>query len=390
MRMLVCAFALLCFAASGAVAQESKDSNDRGKVIRAGATQGRESVVLAASGLTGCWQSGESPDWLVWLVQRGNRVWGYYVPNRPNRKGQLNGVIKEDRLHYDWWENKENGQGYFDLADDRNSMRGKWHYDFTRSWGGKWDLTRTVGTAEAARDLETVGTAVDTARAAAGELAKSFMAYTFAADPRSRVHDPGACCAKHAAQLRETFPAIKEALKAYTKTAKDVDGYAGKIAVRLIARLAEADRAIRAHEQTKHLPAANRAMERVKMVLNELDDGFVWLEASFAIEVACRRLRIHLAAPEEAQDKEEFQRALAVVRQTAKTLHGHFRANEDATGMALTRQMVQMTTELDEVVVAGLEAGGELRAAALRKVEGAYRDLLELKREIDICCGIAP
>lgn len=390
MRMLVCAFALLCLAASGAVAQESKDSNDRGKVIRAGAGQGRESIVLAASGLTGCWQSGESADWLVWLVQRGNRVWGYYVPNRPNRKGWLSGVIKENRLHYDWWENKENGQGYFDLADDGQSMRGKWHYDFTKSWGGKWDLTRTVGTVEAARDLQTVGSAVDSARAAAGELAKAFMAYSFAADPRSRVHDPGACCAKHAAALRETFPAIREALKTYAKTAKDVDGYAGKIAARLVSRLEEADRAIKAHEQTKHLPAANRAMERVKMVLHELDDGFVWLEASFAIETACRRLRLHLAAPQEAQDKEEFRRALAVVKRTATTLQAHFRANEDRVGTALAAQMAQMATELDEVVVAGLEAGGELRAAALEKIEGAYRDLLDLKREIDVCCGIAP
>lgn len=390
MRMLVCAFALLCFAASGAVAQESKDSNDRGKVIRAGATQGHVSVTLAASGLTGCWQSGESADWLVWLVQRGNRVWGYYVPNRPNRKGRLNGVIQDNRLQYNWWENKENGQGYFEIADDSQSMRGKWHYDFTRSWGGNWDLTRTIGTAEAARDLENVQSAVDTARASAGELAKAFMAYTFAADPRSRVHDRSACCAEHAAQLRETFPAIQQALTTYAKTAKDVDGYAGKIAARLIARLGEADRAIQAHEETKHLPAANRAMERVKMVLSEIDDGFVWLEASFAIEVACRRLRLHLAAPQEAQDKEEFQRALAVVRQTASTLQAHFRANEDATGVSLAGQMVRIATELDEVVVAGLEAGGELRKAALLKVGGAYRDLLELKREIDVCCGIAP
>jgi hypothetical protein len=387
--MLVCAFALLCLAASGAVAQESKDS-DRGKVIRAGATRARESVTLDATGLTGCWESGESAAWLVWLVQRGNRVWGYYVPNRPNRRGRLHGTIEGNRLKYSWWENDENGQGYFEIADDRRSMKGRWHYDFTKSWGGRWDLTRTIGTAEAAQELEVVETAVDRARASAGELAKAFMAYSFAADPRSRVHDRSACCAEHAEQLRKTFPTIKDALVSYARTAKQVDGYAGAIARRLITRLARAQRTIEAHENTTHLPAANRAMERVKQELNELDNGFVWLEASFAIEVACRRLRLHLAAPEVAQDKEEFQRALAVVKQTATTMQAHFRANEDPMGIALTGQMAQMATELDEVVVAGLEAGGELRAAALERVANGYAAFLAKKREIDICCGMAP
>jgi hypothetical protein len=388
--MLVCAFALLCLAASGAVAQESKDSNqgEPGKIARAGATRERVSVTLDASGLTGCWETGES-GWLVWLVQRGNRVWGYYMP-RPNRKGRLHGTIQGNRLTYSWWENEENGHGYFEIADDRQSMRGNWHYDFTKSWGGNWGVTRTIGTAEAARDLETVENAVDRARASAGELAKAFMAYSFAADPRSRVHDRNACCGKHAEQLRQSFPAIKEALKSYAGTAKLVDRHAGTIAGHLIRRLAEADRTIKAHEATTHLPAANRAMERVKLALHAADDAFVWLEASFAIEVACRRLRLHLAAPEEAQDKEEFQRALTVVNQTATTLQAHFRANEDPLGVALAGQMAQMAIELDEVVAAGLDAGGELREAALARIEAGYAALLAKKREIDAVCGVAP
>lgn len=390
MRMLVCAFALLCLAASGAVAQESKDANqsEPGKIMRAGATRERESVTLDASGLTGCWETGES-GWLVWLVQRGNRVWGYYVPG-PKRKGRLHGTIRGNRLTYSWWENEENGQGFFDIADDRRSMKGRWHYDFTKSWGGNWGLTRTIGTAEAARDLGTVEGALDRTRAGAGELAKAFMAYSFAADPRSRVHDRNACCGKHAEQLRKSFPAIKEALKSYAATAKHVDGQSGKIAAQLIRRLREADRTIQAHESTTHLPAANRAMERVKLALHAADDAFVWLEASFAIEVACRRLRLHLAAAEEAQDKEEFQRALTVVNQTGVTLQAHFRANEDPLGVALAGQLAQMAFELNEVVVAGLEAGGELRAAALERVEAGYAALLAKKREIDAVCGMAP
>ena len=124
MRMLVWALVLLCLAATGAVAQESKESENKdiGKVTPAGATKNARSATLIGSGLTGCWATGVTEPWLVWLVQRGNKVWGYYVPNRPNRKGRLQGTLKGNRLEYDWWENRENGTGYFQLADDGLSM----------------------------------------------------------------------------------------------------------------------------------------------------------------------------------------------------------------------------------------------------------------------------
>jgi hypothetical protein len=372
------------------VAQESEENRkpEPGEVERAGATKVRESVVLVASGLTGCWESGERGGWLVWLVQRGNRVWGYYVPNRPGRKGHLHGTIEGNRFDYYWWENQENGQGYFELEDDARSMNGKWHYDFSKSWGGDWSLSRTTGTKEAATQLEAVAGAVDGVRAKAGELAQAFQAQVFAADPRSRVHDSSAC-AEHADQMRATLPAVSDAVTDYARLANHVDGYAGKIAKRLVSRAKQVEMALDAHENTKYLPAANRAMERVKDAVHELDDCFVWLEASFAIEVACRRLRIHLAAAQEAQGKDEFQRALKVVRQTAAALQAHYLAKEDPVGVGLAGQMLQMANELDEIVVAGLDAGGELRAAALDKVRAGYTALLAKKREIDVICATA-
>jgi hypothetical protein len=388
MRTLVCALALLCLAASGAVAQESKESKDSdpGRVTPAGATKDERSAAAIGPGVTGCWATGVTDPWLVWLVQRGNKVWGYYVPNRPSRKGRLQGTLKGSRLEYDWWESQENGTGYFDLADDGQSMHGKWHYDFTKGWGGKWGLTRRVGTPEAHRELKPVESAVDNLRATAGALAEGFVVYEFKADPRSLIHDHNACCATHTKQLRTAIPAVAEALANYVRAAEKVDGYAPKIAGRLAGKLGQLKLALDAHAQAKYLPAANRAMEQVKRAVYELDNSFVWLEASLAIEVACRRLRLHLAAPEAMQDQAEFQRALEVVKRTAATLQAHYRASEDPVGVGLAGQMMQMAVELDEAVVAGLEAGGELRAAALHKVKVGYPALLAKKREIDACC----
>jgi len=387
MRTLVCAIVLVCLAASGAVAQENEESQERGKVTRAGATKVDKSVTAIASGLSGCWATGVSDPWLVWLVQRGDRVWGYYVPNRPNRRGRLHGTLKGNRLDYFWWENQENGQGYFELADDGQSMEGKWHYDFARTWGGKWGLTRTIGTTEAVREFEAVEKAVDGLRARTGALAKGFQVFGFEADPRTLLHDPDTCCAAHAKELRAAIPTVAEAVANYTRTAEKVDRYAGSIGARIASHLAQLKVALDVHEQAKFLPAANRAMEQVKRAVYELDNTFVWMEASLAIEMACRRLRIHLAAPEEAQDQAEFKNALAVVKRTADTLQAHYRATEDPVGLGLAGQMARMATELDEVVVAGLEAGKELRAAALAKVRAGYTALRAKKREIDLCCG---
>jgi hypothetical protein len=386
--MLVWALVLLCLAATGAVAQESKESenSDIGKVTPAGATRNARTATLIGSGLTGCWATGVTEPWLVWLVQRGNKVWGYYVPNRPNRKGRLQGTLKGNRLEYDWWENQENGTGFFELADDSLSMNGKWSYDFARGWGGKWGLTRRVGAPEASRELETVANAVDDLRAKTGTLAGGFVVYGFKADPRSLTHDHNACCATHTEEVRTAIPALAEALAGYARTAEKVDGDAGKIARRVAGKLGELKLALKAHTRAKYLPAANRTMEHVKRVVYELDNNYVWMEASLAIEVACRQLRLHLAAPEAMQDRAEFQRVLGVVKQTAATLQAHYRAAEDPVGVGLAGQMQQMAVELDEVVVAGLEAGGELRAAALQKAKAGYAALRAKKKEIDACC----
>ena len=373
MRMLVCALVLVCLATSGAVAQENRENQpEGGEVTRAGAIQGDKSATAIASGLTGCWATGVENPWLVWLVQRGDQVWGYYVPNRPNRRGRLQGALKGNQLRYDWWENKENGQGYFELADDGLSMEGKWHYDFAKGWGGKWGLTRTVGTPEAVRELNAVETAIHGLRARTGALAKGFQVFAFEADPRTLVHDHDACCAKHAKQVRAAIPAVAEAVASYARTAAKVDGYAGSIGGRLAGHLRRLQLALDIHERTKYLPAANRTMEQVKRVVYELDNAFVWMEASLAIEVACRRLRLHLAAPEEMQNQAEFRSALGVVKRTADTLNAHYRATEDPMGVELAGRLAQMATELAEMVVAGIEGGGELRAAALRKVAVGY------------------
>jgi len=392
MRMLVCALVLVSLATSRAVAQENREKNKReqGEVTRAGATKGDRSITAIASGLTGCWATGVKDPWLVWLVQRGDQIWGYYVPNRPNRRGRLQGTLKGNRLSYYWWENKENGQGYFELADDGRGMEGKWHYDFAKGWGGKWGLTRTVGAPEAVRELKAVETAVNGLRSRTGALAKGFQVFGFEADPRTLVHDHDACCATHAKQVRAAIPAVAEAVASYTRTAKEVDGYAGSIGGRLAGHLGRLQLALGVHERAKYLPAANRAMERVKRIVYELDNAFVWMEASLAIEVACRRLRLHLAAPEEMQSQAEFRSALGVVKRTADTLKAHYRATETPMGGELAARLAQMATELDEMVVAGIEGGGELRAAALRKVAVGYTALLARKREIDVCCGATP
>jgi hypothetical protein len=390
--MLVCALVLSCVATSGAVAQENgeKSKRERGEVTRAGATKGDRSTTAIESGLTGCWATGVDDPWLVWLVQRGDQVWGYYVPNRPNRSGRLQGTLKGNRLEYFWWENKENGQGYFELADDGLSMEGKWHYDFAKGWGGQWGLTRTVGTPEAVRELKAVENAVDDLRARTGALAKGSSAFGFEADPRTLVHDRDACCATPAKQVREAIPVVAEAVASYARTAKDVDGFAGSIGGRLAGHLGQLQLALDVHERAEYLPAANRSMERVKRMVHELDNTFVWLEASLAIEVACRRLRLHLAAPAEMQNQAEFRSALGAVKRSADTLKAHYRATEDPLGVQLAGRLAQLATELDEMVVAGIEGGGELRTAALRKVEIGYSALLAKKREIDACCGATP
>jgi len=113
----------------------------------------------------------------------------------------------------------------------------------------------------------------------------------------------------------------------------------------------------------------------MSFVLDDLDD----IEAGLDIPARIDRDRIAVAG-------HSFGGMITMVKSGLRLKEGEYIYPGLATDERFTAavvmsgvgQMQQMAVELDEVVVAGLEAGGELRAAALQKAKAGYAALRDL------------
>ncbi|MFM9951084.1 MAG: hypothetical protein ACKV1O_24325 [Saprospiraceae bacterium] len=103
-----------------------------------------------AFNLNGAWNS---PEWgEMVLVQNGNNITGFYIHD----KGQIKGIIREDRMEFQWWELVEKGQpyetakpgqrgdGYFILSNEPTgiTINGMWRYDGDTDWRNKWTAVK--------------------------------------------------------------------------------------------------------------------------------------------------------------------------------------------------------------------------------------------------------
>lgn len=110
----------------------------------------RSSSGQVAFNLNGTWNS---PEWgEMILVQKGNNITGVYA----HQKGQIKGVIREDRMEFQWWELVEKGQpyetakleergdGYFILSNEPTGtgINGMWRYDGDKDWRNKWTAVK--------------------------------------------------------------------------------------------------------------------------------------------------------------------------------------------------------------------------------------------------------
>jgi len=98
--------------------------------------------------LTGTW---DSPEWgLMELIQLGNKLTGLYTHD----DGQISGNVDGQNITFTWWEktvkgmpykNAEKGQrgeGYFQISDDGNFIKGEWRYEGSQNWDGQWSARR--------------------------------------------------------------------------------------------------------------------------------------------------------------------------------------------------------------------------------------------------------
>lgn len=110
----------------------------------------RSSSGQVAFNLNGSWNS---PEWgEMELVQNGNIITGYYTHD----EGQIKGIIRKDRMEFQWWELVEKGQayqsaalrqrgdGYFVISDDgtESKINGVWRYEGDTDWSGKWTAVK--------------------------------------------------------------------------------------------------------------------------------------------------------------------------------------------------------------------------------------------------------
>jgi tetratricopeptide (TPR) repeat protein len=110
----------------------------------------RSSSGQVAFDLDGAWNS---PEWgEMILVQNGNNITGAYTHD----KGQIKGIIREDRMEFQWWELVDEGQpyetaslrqrgdGYFVISDDGTEAKinGVWRYEGDADWKGKWTAAK--------------------------------------------------------------------------------------------------------------------------------------------------------------------------------------------------------------------------------------------------------
>jgi hypothetical protein len=101
---------------------------------------------------SGTWESAE---WgTLEMKQDGSRVTGTYeYPSTIGQMyGQIEGELDGNRLSLKWWQSTtkgtsyaealERGDAYFILAEDRNSITGKWRGEYQEEWAGDWNFTR--------------------------------------------------------------------------------------------------------------------------------------------------------------------------------------------------------------------------------------------------------
>jgi hypothetical protein len=101
---------------------------------------------------SGTWESAE---WgTLEMQQNGSRVTGTYeYPSAAGQiYGQVEGELDGNRLYVKWWQSTtqgipyteapERGDAYFVLAEDGNSIVGKWRGENQQEWAGDWNFTR--------------------------------------------------------------------------------------------------------------------------------------------------------------------------------------------------------------------------------------------------------
>jgi len=86
---------------------------------------------------TGTWQTNWGP---VTLSQTQNNVTGTYTGGF---SGDVEGKVDGKRLNFTWTQtNGEWGRGYFELANDGRSFKGRWGGGNSNNNGGSWDGTK--------------------------------------------------------------------------------------------------------------------------------------------------------------------------------------------------------------------------------------------------------
>jgi hypothetical protein len=88
----------------------------------------------AEEGFTGTWDTTFGP---LTLIQKGKKVTGSYYEG----KAKLQGAVQDGRLHFDYQEQGEGGEGVFRLSEDGKSFAGKYRVVGTQQWYD-WNGTR--------------------------------------------------------------------------------------------------------------------------------------------------------------------------------------------------------------------------------------------------------
>jgi len=109
-----------------------------GCALAFGAAAQEASPAESIKNIAGTWKTSFAD---LTLKQTGAAVTGTYA----YKGGQLQGTMTGNRLNYTWTQaDGKHGKGYFLIAEDGNSIAGRYGYNDDEAGGGAWTGTRML------------------------------------------------------------------------------------------------------------------------------------------------------------------------------------------------------------------------------------------------------
>jgi hypothetical protein len=120
-------------------------------MVAATVVLGASSGIAVELSFQGSWDTKTDKNWdyKMDLVEQGDQVSGGYVAAQDGSHGQINGIVKDGVLRFNWVQGEFRGKGQFALSADGNSFSGVYQAEDNPKLGanfltGKWTGVRHV------------------------------------------------------------------------------------------------------------------------------------------------------------------------------------------------------------------------------------------------------